>query len=66
MPRFALHCFPPSRLLRATRHAEEAGFDAGMSSGHLAPWNQRQGECLGAAPTTSSPPFGEHVLPALR
>jgi len=62
VPRFALHRFPPSRLLRATRHAEQAGFDAGMSSGRVAPWNER----LGAAPTTTSPPSGEHVLPALR
>ena len=48
MPRIALHCsheqIPPSQLLRAVRRAEEAGFAAGMSSDHFAPWSERQGE----------------------
>ncbi len=34
---------PPSRLLRAVQHAEEAGFDAAMCSDHLEPWSVRQG-----------------------
>ena len=76
MPRFALHCsheqIPPSRLLRAIRHAEEAGFDAGMSSDHFAPWSERQGESgfawsfLGAALATTSLPFGVVNAPGQR
>jgi alkanesulfonate monooxygenase SsuD/methylene tetrahydromethanopterin reductase-like flavin-dependent oxidoreductase (luciferase family) len=46
--RIALHCsheqIPPSRMLQAVRRAEEAGFDAGMSSDHFSPWSERQGE----------------------
>lgn len=34
---------PPSRLLGAVKHAEQAGFDAAMCSDHLAPWSVRQG-----------------------
>jgi len=76
VPRFALHCsheqIPPSRLLRAIRHAEEAGFDAGMSSDHFAPWSERQGESgfawsfLGAALATTSLPFGVVNAPGQR
>ncbi len=34
---------PPSRLLDAVKHAEQAGFDAAMCSDHLEPWSVRQG-----------------------
>jgi probable non-F420 flavinoid oxidoreductase len=34
---------PPSRLLDAVKHAEQAGFDAAMCSDHLEPWSLRQG-----------------------
>ena len=68
MPRVGLHCsheqIPPSRLLRAARRAQEAGFDLGMSSDHFSPWSARQGESgfawsfLGAALATTDLPFG--------
>ena len=76
MPRIALHCsheqIPPSRLLRAVRRAEEAGFDGGMSSDHFAPWSARQGESgfawafLGAALATTNLPFGVVNAPGQR
>ena len=76
MPRFALHCsheqIPPSRLLRSIRHAEEAGFDGGMSSDHFAPWSERQGESgfawsfLGAALASTALPFGVVNAPGQR
>ena len=76
VPRFALHCsheqIPPSRLLRLVQRAEEAGFDAGMSSDHFAPWSERQGESgfawsfLGAALATTSLPFGVVNAPGQR
>ena len=60
MPRIGWHAsheqIPPSRLLRDARHAEEAGFEVGMSSDHFSPWSVRQGEAgfawswRGAAP----------------
>jgi probable non-F420 flavinoid oxidoreductase len=63
----------PSELLAAVRHAEEAGFDAAMSSDHFAPWSARQGESgfawswLGAAlATTTSLPFGVVTAPGQR
>ena len=34
---------PPSRLLDAVKHAEQAGFDAAMCSDHFEPWSVRQG-----------------------
>jgi probable non-F420 flavinoid oxidoreductase len=74
--RFALHCsheqLPPSRLLRAIQRAEEAGFSAGMSSDHFAPWSARQGESgfawsfLGAALAQTSLPFGVVNAPGQR
>jgi probable non-F420 flavinoid oxidoreductase len=74
--RFALHCsheqIPPSRLLRAARRADEAGFDGGMSSDHFAPWSERQGESgfawsfLGAALATTRLPFGVVNAPGQR
>ena len=36
--------FAPSELLRLAVQAERAGFEALMSSDHLAPWSARQGE----------------------
>lgn len=35
---------PPSRLLDAVKHAEQAGFDGAMCSDHLEPWSVRQGQ----------------------
>jgi len=74
--RLALHCsheqIPPSRLLSAVRHAEQAGFDAGMSSDHFSPWSERQGESgfawsfLGAALATTGLPFGVVNAPGQR
>jgi len=76
MPCIALHCsheqIPPSRLLRAVRRAEEAGFDGGMSSDHFAPWSAHQGESgfawsfLGAALATTNLPFGVVNAPGQR
>jgi probable non-F420 flavinoid oxidoreductase len=76
MPRVALHCsheqIPPSRMLHAVRRAEEAGFAAGMSSDHFAPWSERQGESgfawsfLGAALAQTSLPFGVVNAPGQR
>jgi probable non-F420 flavinoid oxidoreductase len=74
--RIALHCsheqIPPSRLLQAVRHAEQAGFDGGMSSDHFSPWSERQGESgfawsfLGAALATTELPFGVVNAPGQR
>jgi probable non-F420 flavinoid oxidoreductase len=54
---------PPSRLLEDVRLAEQAGFEAAMSSDHFSPWSERQGESgfawswLGAALASTSLPF---------
>jgi probable non-F420 flavinoid oxidoreductase len=76
MPRMALHCsheqIPPSALLRAVRRAEDAGFDAGMSSDHFSPWSERQGHSgfawsfLGAALAAGTLPFGVVNAPGQR
>jgi len=76
VPRIALHCsheqIPPSQLLRAVERAEQAGFTAGMSSDHFAPWSRRQGESgfawsfLGAALARTSLPFGVVNAPGQR
>ena len=68
MPTIGFHCsheqIAPARLLRDVQHAEEVGFTAAMSSDHLSPWSQRQGESgfawsfRGAALATTSLPFG--------
>lgn len=63
---------PPSALLAAVRHAEEAGFETAMCSDHLAPWSERQGHSghawtwLGAALATTSLPFGVVTAPGQR
>lgn len=62
----------PAQLLRDVQHAEQAGFTAGMSSDHLSPWSQRQGESgfawsfLGAALATTQLPFGVVNAPGQR
>jgi probable non-F420 flavinoid oxidoreductase len=76
VPLVAFHCsheqIPPSRLLRYAQQAEEAGFDAGMSSDHFAPWSERQDESgfawsfLGAAMATTRLPFGVVNAPGQR
>jgi probable non-F420 flavinoid oxidoreductase len=81
MPRIGWHAsheqIPPSVLLRDARHAEEAGFQVGMSSDHFSPWSARQGESgfawswLGAALATTGLPFrvvnapGQRYHPAI-
>jgi probable non-F420 flavinoid oxidoreductase len=74
--RIALHCsheqIPPSRLLGHVRHAEQAGFEGGMSSDHFSPWSERQGESgfawsfLGAALAATRLPFGVVNAPGQR
>lgn len=76
MPRIGWHAsheqIPPSRLLRDARHAEEAGFEVGMSSDHFSPWSVRQGESgfawswLGAALATTGLPFRVVTAPGQR
>ena len=64
--------FPPSELLRLVAAAEEAGFQAVLSSDHWAPWSTRQGHSgqawawLGAAMCQSSLPFGVVTAPGQR
>jgi probable non-F420 flavinoid oxidoreductase len=76
MSRIGIHCsheqVPPGELLAAVRHAEQAGFDAAMSSDHFSPWSERQGESgfawsfLGAALEATSLPFGVVNAPGQR
>jgi alkanesulfonate monooxygenase SsuD/methylene tetrahydromethanopterin reductase-like flavin-dependent oxidoreductase (luciferase family) len=76
VPRYVIHCsheqIPPSRLPRSIKHAEEAGFDGGMSSDHFAPWSVRQGQSgfawsfLGAALASTALPFGVVYAPGQR
>jgi probable non-F420 flavinoid oxidoreductase len=62
----------PSGLLASAQRAEEAGFDAGMSSDHFSPWGERQGQSgfawswLGAALARTSLPFGVVNAPGQR
>ena len=62
----------PSKLLAAVQRAEEAGFDAAMSSDHFSPWSQRQGHSgfawswLGAALQATALPFGVVTVPGQR
>lgn len=61
--------FTPSELLTYAVAAERAGFASVMSSDHLAPWSQRQGQSgfvwtwLGAAMQATSIPFGLITVP---
>jgi probable non-F420 flavinoid oxidoreductase len=76
MARIGLHCsheqIPPGGLLRAIRHAEEAGFELGMSSDHFSPWSRAQGHSgfawsfLGAALAATELPFGVVNAPGQR
>jgi probable non-F420 flavinoid oxidoreductase len=62
----------PSELLRVVQLAEQAGFDAAMSSDHFSPWSERQGESgfawawLGAAMAATRLPFGVVTAPGQR
>ncbi|WP_246267241.1 TIGR03885 family FMN-dependent LLM class oxidoreductase [Nonomuraea typhae] len=63
---------PPSRLLEAVAAAEQAGFQAFMSSDHFSPWSVRQGQSafawswLGAAMESTSLPCGVVTAPGQR
>ncbi len=62
----------PSALLAAVQQAEQAGFDAAMSSDHFSPWSERQGQSgfawswLGAALQATTLPFGVVNAPGQR
>lgn len=62
----------PAEGLRVARLAQDAGFDAGMCSDHVAPWSERQGESglswswLGAALATTQLSFGTVCAPGQR
>src|ERR687895_1507821 len=62
----------PGALLAAVRRAEDAGFDAAMSSDHISPWSARQGHSafawswLGAAMQATRLPFGVVNAPGQR
>ena len=62
----------PNELLAAVQRAEQAGFDAAMSSDHFSPWSSRQGESafawswLGAALQATTLPFGVVNAPGQR
>jgi G6PDH family F420-dependent oxidoreductase len=76
MPRIGWHAsheqISPAELLRALHHAEQAGFQVGMSSDHFSPWSARQGHSgfawswLGAAMATTSLPFRVVTAPGQR
>jgi len=76
MTAFGFHAsheqIPPSALLAAVQHAEQAGFDAAMSSDHFSPWSARQGQSafawswLGAALQSTNLPFGVVNAPGQR
>lgn len=76
MTAFAIHAsheqVHPTVLLDAVRRAEQAGFDAAMSSDHLSPWSVRQGQSafawswLGAAMQATGLPFGIVNAPGQR
>ncbi|RWX78969.1 TIGR03885 family FMN-dependent LLM class oxidoreductase [Neorhizobium lilium] len=61
--------FSPSQLLAYAKQADEAGFEAVMTSDHIAPWSERQGNSgnnwawLGAAMAGTSVPFGSLSIP---
>ncbi|MFS8103120.1 TIGR03885 family FMN-dependent LLM class oxidoreductase [Lentzea alba] len=62
----------PTDLLAAVHRAEEAGFQAAMSSDHFSPWSARQGQSgyawswLGAALQATDLPFGVVTAPGQR
>ncbi|MEU8378559.1 TIGR03885 family FMN-dependent LLM class oxidoreductase [Streptosporangium sp. NPDC048865] len=62
----------PAELLKAVTRAEQAGFDAAMSSDHFSPWSERQGQSgfawswLGAALQATNLPFGVVNAPGQR
>ncbi|MEU4832311.1 TIGR03885 family FMN-dependent LLM class oxidoreductase [Streptosporangium sp. NPDC023615] len=62
----------PAELLKAVTRAEQAGFDAAMSSDHFSPWSKRQGQSgfawswLGAALQATDLPFGVVNAPGQR
>ncbi|GAA3006784.1 TIGR03885 family FMN-dependent LLM class oxidoreductase [Streptosporangium longisporum] len=62
----------PAELLKAVTRAEQAGFDAAMSSDHFSPWSKRQGQSgfawswLGAALQATNLPFGVVNAPGQR
>ena len=64
--------FAPEDLLTYARRAEEHGFDGVLSSDHLQPWSERQGEAgfawswLGAAMQATSTTFGVVNAPGYR
>jgi probable non-F420 flavinoid oxidoreductase len=76
MTMFGIHAsheqIHPADLLRAVVRAEEAGFDAAMSSDHFSPWSSRQGQSgfawswLGAALQATSLPLGVVNAPGQR
>ncbi|HWG99280.1 MAG TPA: TIGR03885 family FMN-dependent LLM class oxidoreductase [Pilimelia sp.] len=76
MTRYGFHAsheqLAPSALLTAVRHAQDAGFAAGMCSDHFAPWSNAQGHSgyawswLGAALATTELPFGVVSAPGQR
>ena len=76
MPAFGFHAsheqVHPRELLAAVQRAEEAGFDAAMSSDHFSPWSERQGHSgfawawLGAALQATELPFGVVTAPGQR
>jgi coenzyme F420-dependent glucose-6-phosphate dehydrogenase len=61
--------FTPSELIEYAVAAERAGFASVMSSDHLAPWSERQGQSgfvwtwLGAAMQATTIPFGLITVP---
>lgn len=61
--------FSPSQLLDYVQAAERAGFQAIMTSNHLAPWSSRQGNSgnnwawLGVAMAKTRLPFGSLAIP---
>lgn len=62
--------FTPRELIDYVRLAEDAGFDAVMSSDHFAPWSVEQGQSgfawtwLGAAMQATTLPFGLITVPS--
>lgn len=64
--------FPPSELLACVIAAEQAGFDAAMSSDHFKPWSRTQGHSgyawswMGAALARTRFPVGLISIPGYR